>query len=337
MKTVKYFILLLALSLAATQIFSQSISTKNKDTVRITSKISNKHVMLPSVSDFIYIIPPDKSFRVDTARERVPFGLVSEKYDATIQISYRLGVSSDVNILQQSNSILKHELLRCNDVNVKYFKLNPLHNESQINWLFFCDNEFFSFYGTIHYDKKFDKALAKNVEASIKSIIVTRNANLVPENNAYMSGDFSLLDLKFVKRMSVPLTYFTEDGLPALSTKGSKIVILATPPARKLGNIDIAERAIQDLASVLKNSELNQLNPDESLIVQRVQPIEFATNHGVVVEGVLSSDPNKNFIAIHSVSVGINTFYVLLGICNEDEKQEFFEKILKFKETVKVY
>ena len=335
MTRLKYFfaLVVLLIILANTQIFSQVIFDK-KDTIKITNKISKKHVHLATASDVIYLLPPDKSFKVDSARARVRFGLVSEKYDATMEFSFMVGMPSDANLLQRSKKILKYEVLKINDVNVKYFKLNPLNNESRINWFVFCENELFSFYGIVSYDIKHDKAISKNIEKSLRSIVVTRNPDVIPERNMGMSGDYALLSsslgLKFVQRMSIPLAYFTEDGLPAAITKGSKILIMATPPDSRFDSLDIAEKALRDLNRVFR-----QYRANDTLIAERVQLEEFLTHDGVVIQGSLMSNPARNFIGIYATSHGHLPFFAILGICNEDEKDDFFEKIHKFKATVR--
>jgi len=328
MKTFKYFLPLFVLFfLTAAQIYSQGTSKSNNEVA-----ISNRHIMLPSASEIIYIIPPNESFKFDTTGLRVSFGLLSETYDATMRFSYRIDIPSDVNILRNSYNVLKHETFKSNDVNVQYFKLNPLYNETLIHWVVFCDNDFFSFYGIVAYDIKHDESLSKDIEESLRSIIVIRNPDVVPESNISATGDFSLLGLKFVQKMSIPMSYFTEDGLPALATQGNKVVMIATPPTSASVNIDISENAISELTAVLRNSVL----PNDTLIAICVQPVEFVNNQGVVIEGVLASNPLRNFIGVYSFSRELRVFFAILGICNEDEKEEFFEKILKFKDTVNV-
>ena len=336
MVTVKFFFILFALNfLVASQIFSQTVSIDNKDTIHITSQLSKKHIMLPTANNFIHLIPPHRSFVVDEERTRVQFGLFSKKYDATMRIAFRSSIhrstySDDVNQLKLSHRILKYELLRINDVNVKYFKLNPLNDESQINWVIFCDNDFFSLYIVVSYNKKYDRALSKRMESFIRSIIIAPNPSVTPTSNMSMVGDYSLFDLKFVQRLSVPLSYFTEDGIPAATTRGSKIVILGTPPTVSLDTINIAEKAIRDL-----NLMLRQHAPNDYLIPLSMRPTEFATYHGVIVEGILASNHNKTFIGIYSNANDPKIpFYGILGICNEDEKEEFFERIHRFKLTV---
>ena len=331
----KYFfaLALLLIILTSSSVFSNVIFD-NKDTIKITNKISKNHVHLATSSDVIYLLPPDKTFRVDSARAKVRFGLASEQYEATMEFSFLTGMPSDPKLLQHSNKILKYEVLKINDVNVKYFKLNPLNNESRINWAIFCENELFSFYGIVSYDIKHDKVLSKNIEKSFRSIVVTRNPDVIPERNMGMSGDYallsSLLGLKFVQRMSIPLAYFTEDGMPAAITKGSKILIMATPPDSRFDTIDIAEKAIRDLNRVFR-----QYRENDTLIAERVHLEEFLTHDGVVAQGSLLSDPTRSFIGIYATSHGQLPFFVLLGICNEDEKEDFFEKFHKFKATVR--
>jgi len=330
----KYYSTFIVLVFLTVTQFNQQEIYASKKIKRVTTEITDKHIVLYSTSNFIYIVPPE-GFRADTAQEKVLFGLMSEKYDAGMRFSFRIDYSDDINVLRNGYNILKNESMKINDFNLKYFKLKPLNDGSKIEWLVFADNPFFSFYGILSYDIKFDKTLSKNVEKAIRSIIVTRNTFVTPENNISITGDFSLLDLKFVQRVSVPLAYWTEDGLPANATKGSKVVILGTPPSQYISKMDIADNAIRSLNNVLRNSVLNDTNHSDNLIAKRVQPTEFVALPGVIIEGVLESDANKHFIAVYSVPDSkVSQFYAILAICDEDEKEELFERIMKFKETV---
>ncbi|MPN34607.1 hypothetical protein SDC9_182101 [bioreactor metagenome] len=144
-----------------------------------------------------------------------------------------------------------------------------------------------------------------------------------------MTGDFSLLDLKFVQKLTFPISYFTEDGIPVKTTRGSKIVALTTYPLSSAQAVnDMAEPAID-----MFNKVLQQQFPHDSIIAHKVYEEDFIGHDGICVEGSLKSDNSKHFLGLYSQ--GRSAFYVMLAICNEDETETFFRTVRKFKPTVK--
>jgi hypothetical protein len=333
------FLFLLNLCFSNT-IYSQS--NLSQDTIKVTNQLTDKYLKLPAINNIFYILPPEESYIIDENPDK--FGLNSKKYESDLYLRFQSeGALNEVNpdfVLQTRTQfgLLKNELILANDVIVRYIKFKSLqNNDTIINWNMLAGNDFFAIYGNLTYSQKYDKELSDKVEKSFKSIVVTRNPDAKPESNIWFDGEHSLLDLKFIQRYDAYTSSFSEDGLPVKYSKGSKFAVLATPPHNQGNKNDIAAIGIDEINLVLRNrisTSNDKFDTTLSMIPYSVKEDEIDGIPGILFEGVLSTDENRSVIAYFAPANKL--FHSVIGICNSDETAEFFEKIRKYKETVKI-
>jgi hypothetical protein len=293
----------------------------------LTPKITPAHIDLYTMSQVIYLIPPDNSFKTDTTKTFLGFN--SSKYNSTMKISFAIQtMPSEYEQINAIYKILIFKQLQINDISVSYYKLTEKDKDAKsITWLMFCESDFFKFYIINTYDSKHDKALAKKIEKTYKNIIVQRNPDVMPNRNSTLTGNFELLPLQFVQLMSVPIAYFTEDGSPVNKTHGSKYVALASPPISALENREKSILAIESANAILALQQFS-----DSIIVERLSELEFCGGDGICIEGTLAHQQSKRFIFYFTKAKTM--FYGLFAVCNKDDAEQFFQIISAFEKTV---
>lgn len=309
-------------------IFSFLIYGKT-NTLKLKPKFSKEHTELVSSSTIIQLIPPDNSFVIDTSRVR--FGLASEKYNSGMMASFKLDdITFDSVVLARRTNILKNGYMLLNDLNVVWYKLASKDSKNpQYNWLVHCEDDFAEFYISLNYDKKFDKELESKIMKTLKSIVLKRNPNVTPDANTLISGDFNKLSLQFVKKLSQPIAFFTEDGKPPFKTKGNKFLALIAPPITIGDTADYADKALYMNYVVLK-----QIFPNyDSAMVEKVEEYELDGLIGIKMEGSFELDTNKRFIMYYAQS---RIAYGVLAICDAKDYNEFKKEIDAFTATVTI-
>ena len=312
----------------------KEISISSDTIFTVTNKITPKHLILESPSNFLYIIPPDESFKV--AMEIGKYGIFSEKLNSSMRFSYQAPneyapVEKDfISMILKDNNLLMNKLVKStNNVLIRYAKSKK---DTTITWQMVCGNDFFGLTANLTYNVKYDKMLTNNVENMFKSIIVERNPDITPTTNSpFIIGDYEVLGLNLVKRMSIPISYFTVDGIPFHRSKGTRAVMLSSISYSNSGGYKSMEQAsIESLETLIKTIFLNT---NDKIIPYSVKEVDEINEVPTLrIEGHLLSDDSKNVVAYCS-SVG-KFVHIICGIYDEKESNEFFKVIDKFKETV---
>lgn len=312
-------------------LYSSNKANPKQDTLHLTANISKQHILLQSANSDLHVLPPEKSFKFKYEDDF--FGLVSEKYpDINMRFVYS-GVEYHDNdsLVNLYYKMLKKipAMIVNNDFIVWAYKYQ-LKDEADENyiWSVYVKNDIAYAHGTITYHKKYDKVFDKNMEKLIKNIILSRRTDIKPTANIVGSGDYSILGLKFVPKMSVPVAYFTEDSKTFVATKHSKMFAFATPN----GNRETTEERLDALTraanQILSLSKLN-----DTIIIEQLGETSSAEHDWIWVKGTLQNNPSRSFIAYYSDFTKAS-YYVLFGICDANEKEEFFAQIDKFRATV---
>ncbi|MCL2039508.1 MAG: hypothetical protein FWG85_03660 [Bacteroidetes bacterium] len=328
MKKTLFIIFIAVLGLSSGTLMAQSSS---KDTLKKDNPILKESIILPSYHNFIYVLPPEKSFERDTNMSF--FGLSSKKYPGVI-FSITLpetGYMDDEKVIKQRFNILKQGIMRINNsFDLWYYKLSPKSNPEMISWSIFFKNEFFYGNGIFNYNTKDDKVLGKGIEKTINSFLIIQRPDLVPEQSSLAVGDFDAIPLKFVKKFTYPHIYFTEDGLPIDKTKGSKIFALATRNTSFAGSLEVFEQAVFVTNSILANN-----NIDDSIVVENIEPTQILeAPNGVKLTGSLKSNANRSFFSYYIIVPGKDLYFLVFGICNYDEREEFDKVLDDFRKSV---
>lgn len=328
MKKTLFIMLIIVLALSSRILEAQS---SIKDTLKKENPILKEAKILPTFHNFIYVLPPEKSFEIDT--NMIFLGLSSEKYEGVI-FSITLpgmGYMDDEKAIRQRFNILKQGLMRINNsFDLWYYKLSAKNNPDVITWSIFFKNEFFYGNGLFSYNIKDDKVLGKGIEKTINSFLIIQRPDIVPQRNTLAAGDFDSIPLKFVQKVTYPNVYFTEDGLPIDKTKGSKIFVLSTRNVPDSKTLEVFEQAIISSNNILATNNIN-----DSIVVENIEPTQILeATAGIKLSGSLKSDINKSFFSYYIMVPGKDLYFLIFGICNYDEKEEFDKVLDNFRKSV---
>lgn len=306
------------------------------DTIDATNnKITKQHLLLTSPSNFLYIIPPDKSFEIVT--EIGKYGLFSEKYNASMPFRYQMvneyvPVEKEfINMVIRDKDLLMNKLVKStNDLLIRYAKTKKVRDgDTVIIWYMACGNVFFGLTADLTYNVKYDKKFSKKVENMFKSIIAEPNPYITPATKVpFITGDYELLGLNLVKRLG-SIAYFTEDGRPLHRSKGTKVALLSSVLYSIKSGYRSMERSSIDGFDLL----MRMVFPNETIIPFSVREVEEISEIPTLrIEAYFQSNDSRSIVAYCSPTDKF--VHIICGICDEKEADEFFQVIDKFKKTV---
>jgi hypothetical protein len=327
MKKALFNLLILSLILSSATLLSQSSS---KDTVIKNNLITKNLIILPTGGNLIYMLPPEKSFSRDT--NEVFLGFSSEKYQGvTLKIILsESGYDDDENIIRIKYNILQQGVMRINNsFDLWYYKLSPKENPEIIIWNILFRNEFFYGNAKCSYNVKDDKILGKGMEKSINSFVIIQRPDIYPTSNVIGVGNFDKIPLKFVKKASFCVTYYTEDGFPIDKTKGKKIFAFVTAP---MANFDPREESETATTETNKIFKINNIN--DSIIVEKIEPTTIMEFEGLKLSGSLASDNRLSFFSYYAKILGKTMFFMIYGVCESEDKEEFDKILDDFRKSV---
>jgi hypothetical protein len=303
--------------------------SSSKDTTKKENKITKDLILLPTISNFMYMLPPEKSFQRDT--NGVFLGMSSEKYPG-VTFSFILRGSDyeeDENVIKEKNTILKQGVMRINDnFDLWYYKLSSKVNPQLITWSIFFKNAFFYGNALFSYLEKDDKILGKGIEKTINSFVIIQRPDIVPTQNVIGIGNFDSIPLKFVQKRTYPVAYYTEDGLPITHTKGAKIFVFVTGPRAHSDYYELSEAAVLESNKIFRINNLN-----DSVIVENIESTTMMEVDGIKLSGSLASDNKRSFISYYIKVPDKDIFFLVFGICNAADKKEFDKVLDNFRKT----
>ena len=321
------FSLLLVILLNLEVLFSQSFLT---DTIIKNNPITKDLIILPGGSNFIYMLPPEKSFSRDT--NYVFLGFSSAKYpDVTLRIMLsESGYEDNENLLKTRYNILQQGVMRINNsFDLWYFKLSLLTDPETITWSIFFKNDFFYGNAKCSYNIKDDKVLGKGMEKTINSFVIIQRPDIFPTTNVLVTGNFDLIPIKFVKKYSWCASYFTEDGFPIDKTKGKKIITIMTAPKSNADRNDITVIALNETNKIFQMNKMN-----DSIVVEKIEPTTIMEFDGIKLSGAIASDNNLSFISYYAKITDNSLLVLLFGICESEEKDDFDKILDDFRKTI---
>lgn len=327
MKKKLVIIILLVLVFAPRALFAQSSS---RDTLIKNNEITQDLIMLVSTNNFTYIFPPEESFEMDTTQTFL--GLSSEKYpNVMLRIIFSGNYEDDEITLSRSYNILETgPIMRVNDsYDMWYFKLSPKGRPDIILWNIFFRNELFYGLAMFSYPARYDKVFAKGMEKTINTLVIVQRPDILPQSNLYGTGDFDLIPLKFVKRVTLHTSYFTEDGFPITRTKGDKIVVIATAPSPR-SRVEEFETAIYETNKIFIINEI-----EDSILVENITPITMLNTEGFKLSGTLASDINLRFLSYYVRYHPEDIFFMIFAICKPEDVEELDKALNEFSKTMR--
>lgn len=300
--------------------------------IKIETRATPAHIKLGTTNNILYILPPERSFGPDTTGTF--FGLSSPQYPGVILRFIYSGVEYDDNdslINLKYRLIKKIPLMRVNDYfNVWAYKVQPKQQPAtHYIWLIFIDDDISYIQGTFSYPVANDRVLGANMEKLIKNIVNEPNPVLLPKHSVYCEGDYSIIGLRFVPQIMAPVAYFTEDAKPFKTTKHSRMFAVASPPFNNSDNKDKITIAIQSANQILSLSKLN-----DSVVVEQISETEINGSTGYRLRGSLQNNTAKRLVIYYADDLD-DLHFLLLGICDAKDEEDFFEKIDKFRPTLK--
>jgi hypothetical protein len=163
-----------------------------------------------------------------------------------------------------------------------------------------------------------------------KSIIAEPNPYITPATKTpFITGDYELLGLNLVRRMSVPITCFTEDGWPLRSSTGTQDALLFSISYSIKSGYRSMERSSVDGFEIL----MRTVFPNETIIPFSVREVEEINEIPTLrIEAYFQSNDSRTIVAYCSPTDKL--VHIICGICDEKEADEFFQVIDKFKKTV---
>ena len=326
MKKVVFAIFFLIL-LNSVFLFSQN---SKKDTLTKNHPITKDLLLLPSVSNFFYMLPPEKSFTRDT--NKVFLGFSSSKYpDSKFTIILSgTGYEDDEELLKKRYNILQQGTMRVNEsFDLWYYKLSSKATPDLITWTVFFKNEFFYGNAKFSYLSSDDKILGKGMEKLINSFVVIQRPDIHPSRNVFVTTNFDAITLKFVKKVSWAISYFTEDGFPITETKGNKVVAFMTAPRV---DFDPNEESVSAIIETNKIFSLNDIK--DSIVVEKVEPTTIMEFDGVKLSGSLASNSEISFFSYYAKVTNRQLFLLIFGMGESEDKEDIDKMLNNFRETM---
>lgn len=312
---------------------AKTVADINKDTVIINPKITEQHYTLKAINYYVYIIPPDNTFK--EIKSENEFGLESKERNARIELKFQGSNNFEYvdgimnrSLTYYSDLITKYKLLKSNGTLIKYMKYSSLiGNDTMTTWNVICGDDLFGLLIMLRYPTQEDDYMDKLVERLLHSIIIKPNPLITPETNMVIDFDYSLLDLKFFQR-SLAYTIFSEDGLPPKLSKGSKFFLVSTNPPSGSQQDNLADQVID-----LINDTFFDFMPGK-ILATRVEETVINGQNGIEVEGYFDNDEDKVFIMFMAATM--DRYNIIIAFCKESESKDFFAKVREVKETIKL-
>lgn len=306
----------------------------NSDTINIKSKKTKKYITLQAVNYLIHILPPDNTFKIiNNGRD---FGISSKKYNASILLKFQsvnkfsyIDSTFNKTLNYYKDIIRSYNFFKSDNILFKYMQYGALvGNDTMSTWNMICGNDIFALNIYVTYPIREENKLGKLMKKTLTSLIFEPNPAITPEYNTPFTCDYSLLGLKFFQRTGLA-SIFTEDGLPLELTKGSKCFFSVVIPPSTSQTDNLADNVI-----TLLNNTFFEPYLQDNILASKVLETEIQQQKGIEIEGSFKNNYEKVFLVFMAATA--SNYNIIVGYCNEDEKDLFFEKIRKLKQTWKI-
>lgn len=318
--------------LSNTAVFSQQkvfdINKINKDTTVVNPKKTSKYTTLKSVNYLIHILPPTKNFT--HIGGNMEFGIESKTDNAKITLRFQASHTFnyvDSIFMKSANhykeALLDYRFFKSHEMLFKGMKyISLFNNDTMVTWNMICGNNYcgVAIYATYPLSK--ESKIGDAFTKTITSIIFEKNPEITPEYNVPFTCDYSILDLKFFQKTGIA-AIFTEDGESLELTKGTKCFFATSIPPSQSQADNLADNVID----LLNNTFLGPYLKD-SIYASKVLETEIQQQKGLQIEGGFKNHDTRVFVIYMAATMG--SYNIVMGYCEEDEKDLFFEKIRKF-------